>query len=783
MLSQNRYNTISFKVSLLVGASTFLLVSLLITYSIFRLRNTEINAATQNAVAFAKDYSGRLKAIIEVPLDGSRAFASGLLATQDPGIPSSITREDVNAMLKNYLEKHPAVLGFYTGWEPNAFDGKDSLYANTNGHDQTGRFVPYWVRNGNQIILEPLVGYETMGAGDYYQIPKNSGQESIIDPYLYSIAGKQVLMMSVVTPIRKEGRFLGITGADLSLGWLQEMVDQDQKNIFGGLGQLAVISHNGTIAAATGRSNLLGNKVDLLFRSFHAMKTTEGYTIQNDTLIASVPLYMGQAKGPWRVCITLPLVEITKTARAEMVKMILISAAFLTVFILVIVLLLKKQMRPIFQISDVARQVASGDLDITQVVTTNLEIEKLNQSFLKVVDSQRDITSVCASIAKGDFSTKAQVKSEKDELAKSVNQMIDHLKLAKEEDQKRNWTAEGLARFAEILRSDKELASLADTILASLVKYVKANQGAFFVTNDSDPKHVQLDMVSCYAYNRKKYREHTIGVGQGLLGQCYLERDLVFLTEVPADYVTITSGLGGATPKCLLIVPLINNGIVEGVIELASFQVFQDFEIAFITKVAESVASTIATSKTNERTKQLLQQSQQQSEELRAQEEEMRQNMEELSATQEEVARRQTEVDDLLAKFDLAAQTTTEGLWDLKVPQNLEITGDTYFWWSDRFRQMVGYRNTTDFPNRLDSWSSLLHEEDKEKTLAAFSAHLMDFTGQTPYNVEYRLKLRTGEYKWFRAVGNTLRDQEGKPIRVAGSLIDIHLTKKLAVQF
>ncbi len=651
MLTQNRYNTISFKVSLLVGASTFLLVSLLITYSVIRLRNTEISAATQNAVAFARDYSGRLKAIIEVPLDGSRAFAGGLLATKDLGMSSSISREDVNAMLKNYLEKHPTVLGFYTGWEPNAFDGKDSLYANTSGHDHTGRFVPYWVRSNNHITLEPLVGYETQGSGDYYQIPKNSGQESIIDPYLYSIAGEEVLMISVVTPIEKDGRFLGITGADLSLGWLQEMVDQDQKNIFGGVGQLAVVSHNGTIAAATGRSNLLGKQVDLLFKAFHSMNAAEAYTIQNDTLIASVPLYMGHSKNPWRVCITLPLAEITKTARAEMLKMILISVAFLSVFILVIVLLLKKQMRPIFHVSDVARQVALGDLDIKPVAASNLEIEKLNESFLKVVDSQRDITTVCASIAKGDFSTKAQVKSEKDELAKSVNQMIDHLKSAKEEDEKRNWTAEGLARFGETLRSDKSFGSLADTILASLVKYLKANQGALFITNDSDPKNVHLSMVSCYAYERKKYRQHIIDVGQGLVGQCYLEKDLVFLTEVPAHYVTITSGLGQATPKCLLIIPLINNGTVEGVVELASFRVFQEFEIAFITKVAESIASTIATSRINERTKQLLQRSQQQAEELRAQEEEMRQNMEELSATQEEMHRKEREYLDQIEKL------------------------------------------------------------------------------------------------------------------------------------
>lgn len=127
--------------------------------------------------------------------------------------------------------------------------------------------------------------------------------------------------------------------------------------------------------------------------------------------------------------------------------------------------------------------------------------------------------------------------------------------------------------------------------------------------------------------------------------------DIVFLTQVPTDYVTITSGLGQVTPDCLLIIPLINNDLVEGVIELASFGVFQTFEIAFIRKVAESIASTIATSRINERTKHLLQQSQQHSEELRAQEEEMRQNMEEPSATQEEMHRKGREYLDEIEKL------------------------------------------------------------------------------------------------------------------------------------
>jgi methyl-accepting chemotaxis protein len=641
MQSRKQYNSISFKISVLVAVATLVMVTLLITYSVSRLRRTEIDAAQANALAQARDYSGRLKAIIEEPLDASRTFSSALLSTRDREWKSSLSREDVNGMLKNFIARDTAILGAYTLWEPNAFDGRDSLYAGTAGHDRTGRFIPYWVRTNGKIVLEPLVDYQTEGAGNYYLLPKQTLQETVVDPYLYPIAGKQVLMMSLTTPIVHQGQFLGITGADISLEWLQSMVDASRQEIFNGAGQLSIISNNGTIAAATGRKSSQGSKITGLDQSRGGDMQTGHYTIEGDTLKAYAPLYFGHATRPWQICITVPLKELTKNARAEMIRMILLGAVFLAACVGVVLLLLKKLLNPILQVATVAEEVAQGNLDIAHVDTNSQEIEKLNESFSKVVQSQRDITQVCVAITRGDFSRKAEVKSGKDELAASVNQMIDNLKRAAEEDARRNWSAEGMAKFGELLRLDQGLPQLAGHLLSHLVRYVKANQGALFVVNDADKNAITLDMLACYAYDRKKYLEKSLQAGQGLLGQCYLEKDVIYLTDVPGAYVRITSGLGEATPTSVLIVPMLNNGTVEGLLELASFNPFLDFEIAFIRKLAENIASAIAALKVNERTRRLLEESQQQAEELRAQEEEIRQNMEEMNATHEEIRRKE----------------------------------------------------------------------------------------------------------------------------------------------
>lgn len=759
MQTNKRYNTISFKVTTIVGLATFVLVAALITYSIIQIRSNAVDSARENAMALARDYSSRLRATIEAPLATSRGFSNSLLAVKDEGMTSSITREDVNAMLKNYLQNNTSLLGTYTLWEPDAFDGKDSLYINTTGHDKTGRFIPYWVRVNGEVSVEPLVEYETPGTGNYYLLPKKTATETVLDPYLYPIGGKEVLMMSVVVPIIKNNQFLGITGSDISLDWLQNMVDADRKQLFGGSGELYIISADGTVAAATGKKQLLGKKVTTVLPQLEIEKNKSAH-IAHDTLRVYALIHFGHSAKAWQVCISVPLGELTKNAEAQMATMIWLSIAFLTGFILFLVWLLKKQMNPIFLISFIAEQVAQGNLDIKEVVADNEEIEKLNGAFFKVVESQRDITGVCTAIAGGDFSKKAIVKSEKDELSKAVNQMIDNLKNAAQEDAKRNWASEGLAKFGEVLRSDKDLNSLAESIITNLVKYTGANQGAFFLVNESETKDIYLEMIACYAYNRKKFLSKRIEVGQGLVGQCFLEKDSIYLTEIPENYVQITSGLGEATPGCLLIVPLINNGRVEGVMELASFRTLKDHEIAFINKLSESIASSISTVKVNEQTKILLEKSQQQAEELRAQEEEMRQNMEELNATQEEMTRKQIELGGQIAALNNAA-----------IVSEVDLRGHIIFV-NDEFCRMAKYSRE----ELVGKKQSIVRHPDMPA--AIFDDLWATIVKGKVWKGEVKNRAKDGTHYWVDATITPVLGENGRPIKYIGVRYDITAKKE-----
>jgi putative methionine-R-sulfoxide reductase with GAF domain/CHASE3 domain sensor protein len=230
-------------------------------------------------------------------------------------------------------------------------------------------------------------------------------------------------------------------------------------------------------------------------------------------------------------------------------------------------------------------------------------------------------------------------------LAGRLTRMRDQLKQMKKEEERRLWSNEGITLFSETVRNhQKNLAELSLEVVRFLTKYMDAQQAGLFVLKE-DEKEPYLELAACYAFDRKKYIEKKIEIGVGLIGQTYLEEQTSLLTKVPQGYTYITSGMGEATPECLLIVPMKYNGRTEAIIELASLEKFEDYQVAFIEKAGEFVASALQGVRTTEKMRNLLGASQRQAEEMRSTEEEMRQNLEELQATQEEMVRKQKEID------------------------------------------------------------------------------------------------------------------------------------------
>jgi methyl-accepting chemotaxis protein len=248
-------------------------------------------------------------------------------------------------------------------------------------------------------------------------------------------------------------------------------------------------------------------------------------------------------------------------------------------------------------------------------------------------------------ISKGNLNTDYKLVSEEDQLGKSLLHMRDNLKISDMREKQEKFVTVGITKVGDIIREyGHDLEKLSVEFVLGIVKYLKLNQGGLFLS-EQEGNDTYLNLIACYAFERRKFLKKRIHVDDDLLGQCYLEREPIYLTEVPEEYMRITSGLGDAPPRCLYLVPVKTQDEIVGVIELASFHKLQDFEKQFVEKAAENVASAIISSRTTQRIKALLDESQQQTEQMRAQEEEMRQNMEELQATQEEMHRKSEAVE------------------------------------------------------------------------------------------------------------------------------------------
>jgi len=293
------------------GICLLLTTGAVIAYSAISIRNTAIRAAESNTVGLTKGYAGQMRTEMETALITAQTLAQVLSSAKDEQGSFDLERDHVSAFLRNVLEKNPKLSGVYTVWEPDAFDGLDTVYADSEGHDNTGRFIPYWSRGKNgEIRLEPSIGYDEEGIGDYYQLSKKTKVECITEPYLYPIQGENVLIISLVAPVIADGKFYGIAGVDMRTDFLQKLTDKVAAD---NSGSLALISHGGLLAGVRGRPDLVGKFAgefdDDIESDGELSRIQKGAVfIESDDrwMEVFVPLTVGGTETPWSVNFRIP---------------------------------------------------------------------------------------------------------------------------------------------------------------------------------------------------------------------------------------------------------------------------------------------------------------------------------------------------------------------------------------------------------------------------------------------------------------------------------------------
>ncbi len=270
--------------------------------------------------------------------------------------------------------------------------------------------------------------------------------------------------------------------------------------------------------------------------------------------------------------------------------------------ILIAILLFYSIFNPIKKYRNTISSMGRGKLPDERLREGRDELGRIGSALNSLIQGLKDLTTFSEEMGKGNFKSNFKPLSEDDTLGNSLIQLRENLKTAaieeekrKREDERRNWSNQGIARFSEILREHTgDLEKLASRLISELVKYLGAKVGGLFLIRSGIKDEKEIVLVASYAYDRVKHLQKTIQVGEGLVGRCVQEGNTLFMTDIPDDYIRIKSGLGEDNPRCLLIVPLRLNEEITGVIEIATLEVFEEFQIEFVERIGTSIASSVS---------------------------------------------------------------------------------------------------------------------------------------------------------------------------------------------
>ncbi|WP_374624794.1 methyl-accepting chemotaxis protein [Devosia sp.] len=393
-----RLRSLSLKVALLSIGSLAVIFAIGMFLLVGRVSDT-IGAQTR---AFQAETTESISRQVMQYLDAAEGAAEGLVTSLEAMRGSGVTDRAVyDAVIRRFLEENPDLLGTWSGWEPNALDGNDAAHANAAGHDASGRYVPYWNRGGGQIAVEPLIDYDKEGPGDYYQLPKKLGRAVAIEPYMYAIGGKDVLIMSFGLPITVDGKYVGTGGVDVSLAELNARLSTLKPFE---TGHVELISSSGIVvasphAAHVGKPLDAGDPIQAVVGKALAGELAELDAL-SETGVAersiAVPFNVGGTEDRWVIVSSVPVATLEAavaegrwTVAVTSVLCVLLAGAVLFALIRLMV------GRPLGRLGATVDTMAGGNYEVAIEGTSRVdEIGKLARALEVFRDNGKKVAAM-----------------------------------------------------------------------------------------------------------------------------------------------------------------------------------------------------------------------------------------------------------------------------------------------------------------------------------------------------------------------------------------------------
>ncbi|MGO4475191.1 response regulator [Massilia sp. 2TAF26] len=315
------------------------------------------------------------------------------------------------------------------------------------------------------------------------------------------------------------------------------------------------------------------------------------------------------------------------------------------------------------EVTRVAREVGTegklgGQANVSGVAGTWKDLtENVNQLAANLTNQMRAIGEVATAVTRGDLSRSITVEArgEMSYLKDNINEMIRNLKETTQKNAQQDWLKTNLARFTRLLQGQRDLQAVTKLILSELAPLITAHHGVFYMM-DSQESDARLRLIASYGYRSSRKLPTSFLPGEGLVGQCALEKTRIWLTDVPRDYIQVSSGLGAAPPTNIVVLPILFEQQVKAVIEIASLDRFTETHLSFLDQLMESIGVVLNTIEANSRTESLLTQSQSLAQELQQTNQELAEKARLLSEQNIEVERKNREVEQ--AKLALEEKAT-----------------------------------------------------------------------------------------------------------------------------
>ena len=513
------------------------------------------------------------------------------------------------------------------------------------------------------------------------------GYSTFSDLELYGPSGGEPASFLIQAMVDEDGERVGAMAVQLSLALVDRLMHDTvglgrdgESYLIGADGLLRSNSRFGTTGAA------LQQQIDNpAVRDWLARDTTSSEPDANNANGKAPVFSYRSPRGepvfgvyhPFEVSgVRLAVVSEIPTAEALADTQWLRTLLYITLAIMVVVVALaawdaaRHIAMPVIQLSRWARRIADGEIASENFKMPANEVGDLSQSFHAVVDSLKGVTKVSGAIADGDYTidfsprgdndklgaalmhmlatlrevaqvaksvasgnlaARVDVTSERDQLGIALNEMTDYLSRADDIQKREQWMQAGTARLAEKMRGEQDMAALGTKIITQLAHHLEAQVGVFYTAGDAG----ELQLTGSYAYTRRKHLSNVFKPGEGVVGQAALERQMILLSEVPEDYMAVTSGLGEMVPRNLLVMPIESDDAVVAVIELGALDAFSDLQVKFLASVTEGIGIAVGTVRSHERVEALLEESQRQAETLQNQQEELKAANEELEEKSE----------------------------------------------------------------------------------------------------------------------------------------------------